>query len=884
MKILRVLAPVAVFAAITVGLFVSKETVYTIASEYENKIIKRIEFVGITENESGEIEYGQLMDHSYDELLALCSSYVGEPLKSESIQVDIKALVKSANMADVKVYVSSYDDGVIVKYYCKEGPVVSQIEFRGSEKIKTDEVLQKLPFREGDPFQKSDIEEGANLILKHLVQDQGAFNATVKYLTKKGGKSGNNIVVTYFIDDGEEVKIAKINILGINKVYDHQIFGMISTKAAELLNGGEFKQEKFEEDKMKIVYFYRSMGYLDAEIIDEKTHLEWKNPETTADRELYITLKIKEGSRYYFDSYSMEGNVLIPTEKMMSQFDLKKEKESPEQLADKLKRLSGYPVDDDVVFDEIKFHHDRSIISYEYSSIGHVFARVIPEKTVIEREKKIGSVTEKRKYVSYNFKIFEGKPVDIENIIVRGNRKTKEKIIRRNIFVEEGKKYNQKMIDVSRERIYALGFFKEVNVDIRPGSDDEKVNLVFTVLEQPTGNVNIGGGVGSSTGFAISAAVGENNMRGLAQKVETKIEYGAERIASSLSYYDPYFFDTNFGFSVSLFYNLYQVDSATPYFEDLDSNSDYRQKSFGYTTGLSYKFWIYYGIGVKWKHTFKKITEASGNCSDEIFKIKSLGLQEKRTASVNLYYNSIDSALLTTKGLNVDLEASMSGGFLLGGQDHFMEYTAILDWYYSPFSLPYFPKNKCVIELRASGDFITPPMFASKVSSQQKNDRDPWLEESDRLDIGGPETVRGWDYDDDALPDSWNNGLYHRIQYGAEFRVPIIFEYIWLAFFFDAGSLWSDKKWEKYADREMLSTINSDIAAGNLYRISDIDDISVMKYFKYSWGFGTRIQIPMMPLRFWWGQKLKWDGVKNGGFTRIDDKFLFQFTIGDMRF
>ncbi|HQA53528.1 MAG TPA: outer membrane protein assembly factor BamA, partial [Spirochaetota bacterium] len=716
MKFFKALPPAAFLALLILSFLFFKESGYTIPSEYEDKIIKRIEFVGVSELEDGTVEYGQVYDKSYDDLLELCSSYVGEPLKSDIIQADIKALAKNANMMDVKVYVSEYDGGVIVKYYCKEGPTVGQIEFRGSEKIKTDDILVKLPFRESEPFQQSLVEAGSSIILNHLIQEKGAFNATVRYEIKRLEGKRNSKKVIYFIDDGEEVNVGRITLLGINKVYDHQLRSMMQTKSKNLLNSGEFKRDQFEQDKMRLIYFYRSLGYLDADIVEENTRLEWKNPEITEDRELYITLKFKEGERYYFEGYSLEGNVLVPTEKITSQFSLKKEKDPSDALADKIRGLSGDLTDDDVVFDEMKFQQDRSVISYEYSIIGHVFARVVPVKTVIEREKKIGNKTVKRKYVSYNFKIFEGKPVDVENIIIKGNKKTKEKIIRRQILVKEGKKYNQKYLDISRERIYAMGFFKEVNVDIRPGSSDEKVNLIFTVLEQPTGNINMGGGIGSSTGFAITAAVAENNFRGLAQKVEIKVEYGAERISSSLSYSDPYVFDSPVGFSASVFYSLYQVDSSTPYFDDLDDNDEYRQRSFGYSTGLSYSFMIYNGVGIRWRHSFKKITDAAGNCSDETFKIKALGIQEKRVISLNLYHNSTDHSLLTTKGLNLDFETMFVGGAFLGGQDHYIEQIVSAAWYYSPFSLPYLPKNKCVIELRASGDFISPPLNKSKVS------------------------------------------------------------------------------------------------------------------------------------------------------------------------
>ncbi|HQL82377.1 MAG TPA: BamA/TamA family outer membrane protein, partial [Spirochaetota bacterium] len=160
--------------------------------------------------------------------------------------------------------------------------------------------------------------------------------------------------------------------------------------------------------------------------------------------------------------------------------------------------------------------------------------------------------------------------------------------------------------------------------------------------------------------------------------------------------------------------------------------------------------------------------------------------------------------------------------------------------------------------------------------------KDPWLEPEDRLNLGGPETLRGWDYYDKKFPESWQDvGLFHRILYGVEFRVPIHPQMLWFAVFFDAGSLWSDTFWEKQMTKDNQKIIYQDLATGKLHRVQDIftGDVNLLKYFKYSYGFGFRIQIPMMPLRFWFGRKL----IYNGRFTNVGG-FQFQFGIGDMRF
>jgi outer membrane protein insertion porin family len=188
-----------------------------------------------------------------------------------------------------------------------------------------------------------------------------------------------------------------------------------------------------------------------------------------------------------------------------------------------------------------------------------------------------------------------------------------------------------------------------------------------------------------------------------------------------------------------------------------------------------------------------------------------------------------------------------------------------------------------VVELRANAILLTPPLRRDVVQDIQPREEDEWLESEDRLYIGGPETLRGWEYYDLALPSSWRIGLFHRLLYGAEFRIPIHPQMLWLAFFFDAGSLWSDRFWESTFSLETKKVIYEDKVAGQLYNIQEVRNVDLMYYFKYAYGFGLKIQIPMMPLRFWFGRKLMWVGKDQGYFEAIED-FNFQFGIGDMRF
>jgi outer membrane protein insertion porin family len=437
-------------------------------------------------------------------------------------------------------------------------------------------------------------------------------------------------------------------------------------------------------------------------------------------------------------------------------------------------------------------------------------------------------------------------------------------------------------MQVSREKIFNLGFFKQVNFDVRPGSREGLMNLIVDVEEQPTGTISLGGGYGTTSGFSIFADIGENNLLGNGQRVGLRFEYGPLRSSITLSFNEPWLFDYPVGFNASVFYMLSTVPTSS-IFPNSNEEAEYQKQSIGYSLGLSYRFWYYYGVGTVWSHAFKSVINPTGNSSDAVFLEEALGVQQKRTMTFYTYRDSKDNYMNPTRGSRVEFAVAFTGGYFLRGDDHFIKYSPDMYVYYSPFHLPFLKTHPCVIEVRANANFLMPPMMRDKVEQFQARASDEWLESEDRLYIGGPETLRGWEYFDLALPSSWRIGLYHRILYGAEFRIPIHPQMLWMAFFFDAGSLWTDQFWEKTLTDSSKEILLEDKATKQVYDITDFFDADLMYYFKYSYGFGFKIQIPMMPLRFWFGRKMVWTGKDHGYFREIGD-FTFQFGIGDMRF
>jgi len=820
-------------------------------SKYEGKIVRKIEFEGLKNVDVEDVKEIMLTTEGY-------------PLKAAEVREDIKNIFALGNFENVDVQIDDFSDGVKLKVVLEERPLVQKVEFKGNDQLIETDLIEAMKLKEGNVFRKDILEESVKSIKAKYDKD-GYYNAYITYKVKKGDDK-NSVLIEIIIDEGEEIKVKKVAILGATKIYIKDLQSLLGTKEDTLFQDGAFKKEVYEEDKKKIIGYYQQEGYIDAQIVEEKVDYQWINPFEPGKRCVYIVLKLSEGERYYFDGpYDVKigdgkSKVLTDEEivKLKNSFLLKEQGE---------------------LFDNTKFLNDRQSISFLYASKGYIFARVVPNKVITEREVDVDGVKEKRKFVKVDYKIDEGNKAYIEQIIIKGNKKTKDKVIRRELFVKEGALFDAEKMQRSRETIFNLGYFKQVNFDVRPGTRDGYMNLIIDVEEQPSGTISMGGGYGSASGFSIFADITENNFLGNGQIVGIKFEYGPKKSSVTLSFQERWLWDYPVGFNCSVFYYVYQYE-ASSIFPASNKKSDYKKEGIGYSLGLSYRFWYYFVSGATWIQTFKTYLDPSGNSPDEIFLSVARGQQMKNTVKLYTYYDSKDNYLNPTKGLRTGLSAAITGGYLLRGDDHYIQYTPEFYVYYSPFHIPFLKTHPTVIELRASADFIKPPLGRNWVRNNKPFTNNDWLEVEDRLEIGGPETVRGWSYSDGAMPASWRYvGLYDRILYGAEYRVPIFPQMLWLAFFFDAGSLWSDKFWEEQLNDTNKAYVNTDLASGKLRRIDQLKDGNLLPYFIYSYGFGIKLQVPMMPLRFWFAKKV----IYEDGFKTISG-YNFQFSIGDVRF
>ena len=202
----------------------------------------------------------------------------GYPLKASEIRKDLKAIFALGQFSNIRVEVEEFRDGVQLRFVCEERPLVTTIEFRGLDEVYEQELTDVLLIKEGDVL-RIDLIEASVHAVKKKYEEEGLFNAVVTYEVKREEDKENAVRVIFIVDEGEEIKITKISVLGSKKFSAGDLIDEMELEEEGFFSDGTFKREVYELDKGRIIAYYKERGYLDAQIIEDEIEYEWVDPE-----------------------------------------------------------------------------------------------------------------------------------------------------------------------------------------------------------------------------------------------------------------------------------------------------------------------------------------------------------------------------------------------------------------------------------------------------------------------------------------------------------------------------------------------------------------------------------------------------------------------------
>lgn len=555
---------------------------------------------------------------------------VGDAMTQEAFDRALRSLFGTGLFADV----SLRQKGNTMEVTVVENPVVNEIAFEGNDKIKDEELLAEIQLRPRQVFTRTKVQADVNRLYQ-LYQRGGRFSVHIE--PKLIELDQNRVNLVFEIDEGDVTKVRSIRFVGNERYDDSKLRGEISTKEHEWYrlwaSGDRYDPDRLSYDQELLRRFYLSQGYADFRIISANAELA-----PGKDR-FYITFTLEEGPRYRV------GEVRINSE--LTHFD-----------ASVLKPQVTFKQGDWYNAEEVKGTVDK--LTNALGDLQYAFVNVRPE---VKRNRDAQTI-------DITFNISEAPRVYVERIDVRGNVRTLDRVVRREMLLDEGDPYNRTKLARSEQNIKDLNYFEKVTVTPRQGSAPDKSIIDIEVAEQSTGELSVGAGFSTADGPLADFRITERNLMGKGQILSLGATIAGERSEFNVSFTEPYFLDRDFSAGVDLFHVT----------RDLQDESSFNQRRTG--GGLRFG----YPLSEKWRQSLRyrlernDITDVKAGASR--FVLDQEGKRVTSAISQGLTYDSRDSTLVPTNGLLGWLETEYAG---IGGDANYFS-TKIGATYYYPIA------------------------------------------------------------------------------------------------------------------------------------------------------------------------------------------------------
>jgi len=438
----------------------------------------------------------------------------GMPADEELLDLSLKTLFRTGLFSDVKL---AMQPNHVLNIEITENPIVNQVIFEGNKKIKEDKITEEIQLAPRSIYTRTKVQADVQKIIE-MYRAKGRFAARVTPKVKP--LEQNRIDVIYEIDEGPKTGVAKVNFIG-NKVFtDNELRGEILTKESRwwriFTQYDNYDPDRLEYERQLLREFYGKNGYADFSVISAVAEL-------TPDRkDFFITFTVDEGPQYTV------GEVRVKTTLAKLDGDA----------------LVGFvPMRTGQIFDSGKIEKATESLTFATGSAGYAFVQVNP-RLIRHADTNTMDVT---------FEVNEGPRVYVERINIKGNTRTLDKVIRREIRVAEGDAFNRVLVDRSKTRVKSLGYFKEVSIEEKPGSAPDRSELDVVVEEQSTGSLSVGVGISSTENFIVDLSVEERNLLGRGQFLRFRVQASSRTRQVDIRFSQPYFLDRNLTAGASIF-------------------------------------------------------------------------------------------------------------------------------------------------------------------------------------------------------------------------------------------------------------------------------------------------------------------------------------------
>jgi outer membrane protein insertion porin family len=660
---------------------------------------------------------------------------------------------------------------------------VLRVNYDGNVKVKSRRLDKEVKTKPNTPLDERQVKEDVTKIREYY-QKSGYNQIKVSYAIDRNRNTGFGDV-TFKIDEGVKVKISRVNFVGNDNVKKGKLRKAIETKKWTIFSwitgSGRFKDDQFQDDLDKLRDYYRELGYLDVEVPADQVKYDYPSA-----KKLVLTIRVIEGRQYKVGDISISGNTIISTENLRSL----------------LRQTTG------TIFAPSKIDADVTALQDAFGKDGYIETRV---QLVRKPNLETGAI-------DVEYRIRESEQFYVESIRVEGNTKTKSIVIIRELSLGPGEVFNSVRMKNSRQILENTRFFEEVNMTPETTNIPGRKNLKIAVREGRTGNLTFGAGFSSLERAVIFAEVTQSNFdlfnrrsgfQGDGQKFRLRLQLGSRSSEAILSFEEPWLFEQQLALGFSIFRTSSEYNSSV--YDEVRTGAEVylRKRLFELVEGrLSYGYEI---VDINDVDTGYTVVYPEDSTT-----LSKVGFQ--------LLRDTRDKLINTTRGNRIELVSEVTSSSLGGEEDYYR-----LEAKGSQFFRTFETQNQVVAfigrvgVLDSFGDTTQVPFY-------------------DRFYLGGPYTLRGFDYREvgpkvgagpggtDRVPVGGNTYGFFSIEYTMDIIEPLRF-----AIFYDAG----------FVNKGSYD-----------FKTSDYND---------NFGFGLRILIAGAPLSLDYGIPITTDSENDNG-------------------
>jgi len=560
-------------------------------------------------------------------ILRKISTKSGDAYDPDALRNDLKSIYKMGYFNDVQIDAVDTPKGKKITFRVVEKPVIQSVIFEGIDELKEEDVRDAANIKEHfilNPVKISMAEETIRLLYK----EKGFYNS--KVTTNISYPNDKGAIVRFKIEEGKKIFIKEITVEGNTAFDDDELLDQIQTNEKWFLSwlteAGLLDMVKVNQDASRIVTFYNNNGFLEAKVGE---------PEIRQEKEwIYLNFVVEEGPQFLVGTVDFSGDIIGTKEELLDLLTIRKEKYlSRQALREDIMKLTDY-----------------------YAESGYAFAGINP----VTKKSQIGN------RIDINFAITQGELVYINRITIKGNSRTRDNVIRRELKVAEGGVFNSKALRQSTQALQRLMYFEEVNITPEPSLDPDRMNIIIEVKEKSTGTFSIGAGYSSVDNLILMGTISENNFLGRGDTLSLSGNVSGSSSRYNLGYTNPHLNDSALSWGLDLFNTNREYD-------------DYTKDSKGGGIRIGYPIWGKWKVYGNYSYTDTDLTDVSENASYVIQN--SIDLHITSAVKMSLVRDTRNRLYGASKGSR-NIASIKYGGGPLGGDAQFTKIEGSTSWYF----------------------------------------------------------------------------------------------------------------------------------------------------------------------------------------------------------